>query len=132
MKKTNVASIHSATRWLRYLPLLLCFIVFGSSGLAAQNFKAPVDAAISVKEELEQVIGDLSTTNERVDLVSSSQKQTNFNFRYYTEFLDQLSESNDTGNAMSALDRIYPVERLEGVQDIALKAREDLMDLITN
>lgn len=132
MKKTNVALLHSATRWVRYLPLLLCFIVFGSSDLAAQNYKSQEEASISVKEALEQVVGDLSTTNERVDQQSSSQKKTTFEFRYYTEYLNQLSDSGNTEEAMLALDKIYPVIKLEGLQDIALEAREDLMNLITD
>ena len=132
MKKTNVALLHSATRWVRYLPLLLCFIVFGSSDLAAQNYKSQEEASVSVKEALEQVIGDLSTTNERVDQQSSSQKKTTFEFRYYTEYLNQLSDSGNTEEAMLALDKIYPVIKLEGLQDIALEAREDLMNLITD
>lgn len=132
MKKTNVALLHSATRWVRYLPLLLCFIVFGSSDLAAQNYKSQEEASISVKEALEQVVGDLSTTNERVDQQSSSQKKTTFEFRYYSEYLEQLSDLGNTEEAMLALDKIYPVIKLEGLQDIALEAREDLMNLITD
>lgn len=132
MKKTNVALLHSATRWVRYLPLLLCFIVFGSSDLAAQNYKSQEEASVSVKEALEQVIGDLSTTNERVDQQSSSQKKTTFEFRYYSEYLEQLSDLGNTEEAMLALDKIYPVIKLEGLQDIALEAREDLMNLITD
>jgi hypothetical protein len=131
MKKTNVALFHSATRWLRYLPLLLCFIVFGSSDLAAQ-YKSQEEASISVKGALEQVIGDLSTTNERVDQVSASQKQTIYTFRYYTEYLTQISDLEDTEEAMLALDKMYPVVKLdEAIKDIALSAREDLMNLIT-
>ncbi len=132
MKKTNVALVHSATRWVRFLPLLLCFIVFGSTDLAAQNYKSADEATVSVREALEQVIGDLSTTNERVDQQSASQKQTVFNFRYYTEYLEQLAESGSTEDAMLALDKIYPVIKLEAIQDIALEAREDLMNLITD
>lgn len=133
MKKTNVALLHSATRWVRYLPLLLCFIVFGSSDLAAQNYKSQEEASVSVKEALEQVIGDLSTTNERVDQQSASQKQTVYTFRYYTEYLNQISELVDTEEAMLALDRMYPVIKLdEALRDIALDAREDLMNLITD
>ena len=131
MKKTNVALFHSATRWLRYLPLLLCFIVFGSSDLAAQ-YKSVDDATISVREELEQVIGDLSTTNERVDQMSSSQKETVYAFQYYTEYLNQLSELDGTEEALLALDKMYPVVKLdEALKDIALATREDLMNLIT-
>ena len=106
--------------------------MFGSSDLAAQNYKSQEEASVSVKEALEQVIGDLSTTNERVDQQSSSQKKTTFEFRYYTEYLNQLSDSGNTEEAMLALDKIYPVIKLEGLQDIALEAREDLMNLITD
>ena len=131
MKKTNVAFFHSATRWVRYLPLLLCFIAFGSSDLAAQNFKSPEDATIAVKEALEQVIGDLDDT-DRIDLVSNSQKQVVFTYRYYTEFLERLGDLNDTEEAMLVLERIYPVERqAQGRKHLAEEANDDLMDLIT-
>jgi hypothetical protein len=107
--------------------------VFGSSDLAAQNYKSQEEASVSVKEALEQVIGDLSTTNERVDQQSASQKQTVYTFRYYTEYLNQISELVDTEEAMLALDRMYPVIKLdEALRDIALDAREDLMNLITD
>ena len=132
MKKTNVALLHSATRWARYLPLLLCFIVFGSSDLAAQNYKSQDEAAISVKEALEQVIGNLNTTNERTDLQSTSERKTVYTFSYYTEYLTQL-ESSDTEEAMLALDKIYPINKLQGsLQDIPEDVREDLMNLITD
>ena len=132
MKKTNVALFHSATRWVRYLPLLLCFIAFSSSDLAAQNFKSPEDATIAVKEALEQVISDLDQDNDRVDQVSNSQKQVNWNYLYFTRFLDQLSELGDTEEAMLVMDRMYPIARqpLER-KAIAENGYEELMDLIT-
>jgi len=106
--------------------------VFGSSDLSAQNYKPQEEASISVKEALEQVIGDLSTTNERVDQQSASQKQTVYTFRYYTEYLTQISDLLDAEDAMLALDKMYPVIKLdEALRDIALTAREDLMNLIT-
>lgn len=131
MKKTNVALFHSATRWVRYLPLLLCFIAFSSSDLAAQNFKSPEDAAVAVKEALEQVIGDLDDT-DRVDQVSNSQKQVVYTYRYYTEYLERLADLNDTEEALLVLEKIYPVDkRIPSRKAIGEEAYDDLMDLIT-
>lgn len=132
MKKTNVALFHSATRWVRYLPLLLCFIAFSSSDLAAQNFKSPEDASVAVKEALEQVIGDLDTDNDRVDQVSNAQKQVVVTYRYYTEFLNRLGDLNDTEEAMLVLEKIYPVDKRNPDRaSLTEEAYDDLLDLIT-
>ena len=133
MKKTNVALFHSATRWVRYLPLLLCIIVFSSSDLAAQNYKTPGDAAEAVKGALEQVMGDLDATNARVDQVTTnSEKQDVFSFQYYSLFLDQLEDLNDTEEAMEAIDKMFHPVKMTARTALIETARDELTDLITD
>ncbi len=133
MKKTNVALFHSATRWVRYLPLLLCFIAFSSSDLAAQNFKSPEDAAIAVKEELEQVVGDLDTTVDRYDELTSSESLDIKTFTYYSSYLSALETNQNTEGALLQLDKQFPALRMDqgNPNGTFNQLRDDLLELIT-
>jgi hypothetical protein len=133
MKKTNVALFHSATRWVRYLPLLLCFIAFSSSDLAAQNFKSPEDAAIAVKEALEQVVGDLDPTVDKYDELTPSESRDIKTFTYYSKYLDGLKELQDVEAAFNRMDKMFPVNKMDnGDPNGAIgQLRDDLLDLIT-
>ena len=132
MKKTNVALFHSATRWVRYLPLLLCFIVFSSSDLAAQNFKSPEDAGNAVRGVLEQLIEDVNTsTTVRLDQQTAQEREDFFNYRYFNQFITSLGETGNTQEALAAVDKVYPVAKLGDDEEMAENAREELLDLIT-
>jgi hypothetical protein len=111
----------------------LCFIAFSSSDLAAQNFKSPEDAGIAVKEELEQVIGDLDTTVDRYDELTSSESLDIKTFTYLNSYLASLEASQNTEVALNQLDKQFPALRMDdgNPNGTFSQLREDLLDLIT-
>ena len=74
---------------------------------------------------------DMNTTNDRIDMQTNSEQKDFFNYRYFTEFIDSLVETNDTEEALAAVDKVYPMLKLEGREELVEDAREELLDLIT-
>jgi len=120
MKKTNVALLSSAARWLKMLPLLLGFALFCSSDLAAQVYLPADEASAAVKQALEPLQASLPQGAATQGL-SQSQHQTVISWTYFTQFQKYLSE---TGQDMPAT---KDLPRKPFIQE----ARADLMDLIT-
>ena len=130
MKKTNVALLSSAARWLKMLPLLLGFALFCSSDLAAQVYLPADEAAVAVKQALEPIQSSLPSEPATQGL-SHSEHQTIISWTYYTQFLEFLSEVGNTQQAMQRLDEAMPVSNQSQRKEFIQEARADLMDLIT-
>lgn len=104
MKKTNVASAKSAVKWLRFLPLIICFIVFSSSDILAQNFKSYEDAMMSVRMEMEQMQQDLPSASDSHNQMGNSDKQDFFSYRFYNAFVGKLAETQDVEQSLEFIE----------------------------
>jgi|GEM_PF-4882664 len=129
MKKMNVAL--SAAKLARLLPLLLCFVLFGSADLVAQDFKS-FDAAMNSVEEALKDLGDLNYQSNQsfnqADRVVMAKRAV------YTKFMELAKESRSIEDAIEQLEEfIPPASKMHpDRRDAMEQANDALMDEISN
>ena len=132
MKKTNVAILSSAAKWLRILPLLLGLALLSSSDLAAQTYKSLEDATTSVKEALEPIQATYPTdAHVQQGQMSTNERQNLVTGQYLGLYLELLSETQDVEEAVDRLDEMAPDSPQSERGEYISEARDYLMDLIT-